>query len=108
MDLLLRVQNLIHLRDRRAYLRQRIHEIERGHDGRGLRNGDQIQHLAFLDPMILVHKLFFHQRDDDVAAAKGKRAEIQRGEKQLQQNAALFHTHPSRAEYITSCRIYKI
>ena len=59
VDLLLRVQDLIHLRDRRAYLRQRIHEIERGHAGRGLRNGDQIQHLAFLDPMILVHKLFF-------------------------------------------------
>ena len=168
VDLLLRVQDLIHLRDRRAHLRQRIHEIERGHDGRGHAkrqddNGDKdlrrqrtvgVKHpaqqqdgehlrgeecvghrhiqLAAAHPVVIILRVGLHlvhqpgigrpalvERLDDlnavyvldhggIAAAKGKRAEIQRGEKQLQQNAALFHTHPSRAEYITSCRICKI
>ena len=49
---------------------------------RGLRNGDQIQHFILFDPMVFIHKLLFHKRDNHISAAKRECAEIQRGEKQ--------------------------
>ena len=34
---------------------------------RGLRNGDQIQHFILFDPMVFIHKLLFHKRDDHIS-----------------------------------------
>ena len=42
--------------------------------GGGLSNGNEIQHLILLNPVQLIHKFLLHQRDDNIAAAEGKRA----------------------------------
>ena len=56
-----------------------------------VRDGDKIEHLVLADPVPLVHEPLFHQRDDHIAPAEGERAEIQRGKKQLGQNAFFLH-----------------
>lgn len=43
-----------------------------------------------VEPMELVHKSAFHERDDHKAAAKGKGADIQHGQEQFQQFSVLF------------------
>ena len=47
--------------------------------GRRLRDGDQIEHLRLVDPVKLIHKTLFHQRNDHIPAAERKRAETERG-----------------------------
>ena len=39
--------------------------------------------FLIIDPVVLVHKFFLHQRDDHIAAAEGKGAEVEVGNKQF-------------------------
>ena len=62
--------------------------------GRGLRDGDQVEHFIFLDPVELIDEFALHQRHDHIAAAEGKRAEIQCGPEQLPQDFFLLSVQP--------------
>ena len=39
-------------------------------------NSSQIQHLIFFDPMVLIHELILHQRNDHIPASKSKGTQI--------------------------------
>ena len=74
--------------------------VGRGGSGRGLRDGDQVEHFIFLDPVELIDEFALHQRHDHIPAAEGKRAEIQCGPEQLPQDFFLaFRAASPHEEY---------
>ena len=70
--------------ERPAHLRpQQDGGVDRDGAWGRLGNGGKVQHLLFFDPVETVHKFLFHQRDDDIAAAKGESTEEKGGGKEL-------------------------
>ena len=66
-----------------------------------LGDGYQIQHFVLLDPVVSIHKLFFHQCNDHIAASEGKSAEIQRGPEELRkQTLFLLHRDSSFSFFV--------
>ena len=50
--------------------------------GRGLRDGNHVQHILFTQPAQLFDKLLADERNDDEASAKGECADAHHREKQ--------------------------
>lgn len=81
-----------HTRHARKLVSHDDRAVDRDCSRSGLRDGDQIEHFLVLDPVQLIDKFPLQKRHDHVAAAKCKRAEIQRGKKELPQHMlSAFH-----------------
>ena len=59
---------------------------------RRLGNGRHVEHFLFFQPPQFIHKLFLHQRDDDISSAKGEGTQVKGRGKQLPINF-LIHFH---------------
>lgn len=66
--------------------------IDRDRPRRRLSNGSHIQHFLLFDPVISIHEALFHQRNDDIPSAKGKRAQHEGRGKQFPK-PSFFHIH---------------